>query len=295
MKTRDRFFSFRGGLKTSGPEGFPDGYETFQDVEVDDGGCDSRGGMVRLARIANTESVMDFDATNNYATLPSGFHTTIGTVWTLEILFETDTITADRYIMGRNGAGAACISIRQTTTSTVVAVITDSAANAVTLTWTSIAAGTLCGLQIVRNGTAITGWLNGTTQTGTLAANNTGATGAVTFGRDNTGGYHDGGTDNCRVWSVARTTKRDLYRRLLNPRSRAVLFCWVFTQGAGDDIIDYGVRGAHLATLGSPAWNRSPLALNPAPIQGLGFNVRRNATREIWAANAGRLYTLSVT
>lgn len=297
MKSRP-VIAYRKELQTTlqGRSGTPEDFVTWQDVETDRGGAEARKGMVRLTRIANSASIMDFDGTNNTATLASGHAKLypLGTVFTLETLFETDTLSADRFILGRATASACGITIKQTTTETVVLVITDSAAATTTLTWTSVPATTRCALQLTRDGAAVTGWLNGTTQTGTMSATNSLASAAMAVGSDNAGSYHDGGVDFLRIWDIARTDRRDIQKRLVNPRNPHVLFNWVFTQGTNDDIVDSGLYGAHAVTSGSPAFNRSGLASNPATIQALSFNVRKSGAREVVAAAFGSIYTATV-
>jgi len=163
-----------------------------------------------------------------------------------------------------------------------------------TLTWTSIAAGTLCGLQITRDGATITGWLNGTTKTGSIGAATSLSNGLYTAGADNSGSYFDGRIDYLRAWRSVRTSRKDIFYRLLNPRSKDVLFNYVFSQGEADDVLDYGVLGAHATVAGSPAWDGAPLAINPAPIQALSYNVRKDGTREVVAVAYGRVHTATV-
>ena len=299
-KERDRRVSWSRGLQTTvgDTSSSPEDFSTFQDVDTSGGGCDGRKGMVRLARIANEVGILDFDGTNDAASLNSHGSWPLGTVFTVEILFQVDDIASDRFIIGKKTASGTGITIKQTTTSTVVLVVTDSAAATTTLTWTGIAAATVCGLQLVRNGATLTGWLNGTTQTGTMTATTTLATGLASFGVDNGAGWLDGGIDYCRMWNIARTTKRDIYKRLDNPRNKHVLFDWVFTQGTGATpcVLDRSARENHTANVaGTPAWTRAPIAKNPNPIQALAYNVRRNGTRELVILNGGRLHTATVT
>lgn len=296
-KARDRFFSWRKGLRTPPSGALPDEFETFQNVEVDGGDCESRDGLVRIGRIANTDSILNYDGSNDVVTVgaPSAI-IPLPTVFTWEMLFQVDDLSSDRYLVGSTSAAAVGLAIRQTTSETVVAVLTDSAANTVTLTWTGIAAETVCGIQIVRDGADVTGWLNGTTKTGTLAsATNSLSSANTVFGKNNSSGFLDGAIDYARVWRVARSTQKDLFKRLLNPRNKDVLADWVFTQGSADDVLDRGARGIHLVTTGSPAFDRAPLALNPAPIQAIAYCVRRNATRELVVMNGGREHTMTVT
>lgn len=300
MKERDRHVSWARGLQTTvgSTSSDPEDFSTFQNVDTSGGGCDGRKGMVRLARIANEVGILDFDGTNDVAGMNAHTDWPLGLVFTFEILFQVDDIASDRFVMGKKTASATGITIKQTTTSTVVVVITDSAAATTTLTWTGIAAGTVCGLQIVRSGATVTGWLNGTTQTGTMTATAVLTAGLASFGTDNGASFLDGGIDYARAWNIARTTKRDIYKRLDNPRNKHVLFDWVFTQGTGATpcVLDRSARENHTVNVaGTPAWTRAPIAKNPNPIQGLAGNTRRNGTLELVILNGGRLHTSAVT
>ena len=296
MKDRIRNFTFDRGLQDPGQDR-PDDFNGFQDVEHDGGGgVEARKGSVLLGKITNALGIMDADGTNDRVNFPS--HASLvplGTVWTLEMLFQADSLGADSFFLGPQTGTAAGITVKQTTTSTLVVTVTDSAAAATTLTWTGQAVSTVIGLQVVRDGASLTGYLNGTTATGTMSATNSLSSGSYSAFTNNGANWADGGIDYIRIWKAARTTHQDLYRRLLNPRNRNVLFDWVFNEGSQSDVIDRGIYGAHGTTAGSPTWARANLAVNPAPISGLAYSVRRDGTRELVAATHGRFYTATVS
>lgn len=292
---KNRPYYIPKGLSTTGYSGgAPDEFDVFQNADTDHGGFEARGGMVRLAKIADVRGILDFDGTDDAVTLLAN-PLFSGTAWTLEILFVVDDISSDRYIIG--GATATVgIKIRQTTTSTVVIDIRDSAGTTTTLTHTGVAASTLCGLQLTRNGATLTSWLNGNTQTGTMSATNELATNSTRIGVHNSANWLDGAVDYVRGWSVVRATKQDIYRRLQNPRNRNVLFDYVTTQGTAStpDVRDRSAFGLHAAVAGTPTWARTPLSKS-APIQGGAYSVRKNGTKEIVVISAGRPYYASVT
>ncbi len=295
MKGRLRFYRPRGLWTTPHARTNPDEFSTFQDVETDRGGFEARAGMVRLNKIADAVGILDADGSNDNVTFPDhAMLVPLGTVWTSEILFQTDTLGG--YVLGRNSATACGIKIQHTSASSgsVIVTITDSAAATTTLTWTGIGTGVVCALQVVRNGASLTGWLNGTTQTGTMSATNALAAGGYKAFNDNAGNFMDGGIDNWRLWSIARSTQQDMYRRLLNPRNRHVMFAWVFNQGSQSDVIDQGIYNAHATSSGSPTWARTPLSLS-AHINGLGYNVKKDGTRQLVISSVGRPYLATVT
>jgi len=275
----------------------PDEFSTFQNVETDLGMLDVRKGRVRVGTITNTTQILDADGSDDTvvmggATIP---FVPVGTTkWTFEMLFRNDSVASSKYVIGRQSATACGLKIQHTSISTVVATITDSAANASTLTWTGIGADTTCGLQITRDGATLTGWLNGTTQTTTMNATNDTASGTWAAFADNGANFLNGGIDYIRLWNVVRSTRRDIYMRLLNPRHKNVLYDWVFVTDSIGDVIDRGSRGAHSTTAGTPAFTKDALCLNAAPIQGIGYNVRKDGTRELIVANGGRHHTVKI-
>lgn len=293
MKNRARHFTFTKGLSTTSAGAMPDEFSTFQNVETDLGQLDVRKGRVRIGTLTNSTQILDADGADDKVAGIGGatfipLTTSATPRWTIETLFKTDSIAADSFIVGRTSATATGITIKHTTTSTVVVTVTDSAAAAVTLTFTGIGAGVLCGLQVKRDGATLTGWLNGTTVTGTMSATLDVASGNFTFFADNGASFYNGGIDYFRLWTVARSTRRDIYHRLLNPRHKDVRFDWVFVTDSVGDIQDRGRFGAHLVTAGSPAFTKDALCLNAAMVQGIAYNVRKNGSPELIVANGGR-------
>lgn len=261
---------------------------------ADDGDV-RRSGMVRLHRFAASSVLMDFDGTDDDVDLTSeSVIRPLGTIFTIETLFQTDDIASTRTILGKNAASKS-ITIVHTTSSTVVVTITDSAATDTTLTWTGIAAGTLCALQIVRNGASVTGYLNGTVQTGTMNATNTLATGAMTVGSNNNADFFDGRVDFFRIFRYAKTTRLDAWTRLVNPRVAGVLVDYVFEPDANGYIVDRGPRGLHSSAVnGTPATNVAPLAVNPVPVLGIASNLDTSSAQKAYIRAAGALYPVVV-
>jgi len=293
LKNRARHFTFSKGLTTTSGGRLPDEFSVFQNVETDLGQLDVRKGRVRIGALTNSAQILDADGSDDKVPgiggatfIPLTTSATPG--WTIETLFKTDDITSDSFVVGRTTASTTAITIKHTSTSTIVVTITDTAASAVTLTWTGIGANVLCGLQVTRSGATLTGWLNGTTVTGTMSATLDTAAGNFTFFADNGGSFYNGGIDYFRLWDVVRTTRRDIYHRLLNPRHKNVRFEWVFTTDSIGDIIDRGRFGNHLVPTGSPAFTKDALCLNAAPVQGIAYNVRKSGVPELIVANGGR-------
>jgi hypothetical protein len=252
--------------------------------------------MVRLHRFAASSILMDFDGTDDDADFPNGttFYNGLGTVLTIETLFQTDDISADRYVVGRTAASPTAIKILHNTSSEVVVTVTDASANVATLTWTGIAAGTLCALQIVRSGATITGYLNGTVQTGTIGAATALATGIGTWGSDNNGSFFDGRIDFYRAFRYAKTHRLDAWARLVNPRAAGVVVDYVFEMDSNSYILDRGSLGLHRSANGTPATNVAPLAVNPVPVLGIASNLDTNSAQKAYIRAAGALYPVVV-
>lgn len=256
-----------------------------------------RAGMVRLHRFAAPSTMMDFDGTNDDVDLPSAgglSSLALGTIFTMEMLFQTDDIASNRYPLGRTAAAGCAVKVLHNTSSEVVVTLTDSGANTAVLTWTGIAAGTLCALQIVRNGTAVTGYLNGVSKTGTLVTTSTGI-GGMTVGSDNNGSFFDGRVDFLRFFRYAKTHRHDAWARLVNPRVAGVMADWVFLPDSNSYVLDRSSSGVHLAANGTPATNVAPLAVNPVPVLGIASNLNNDFAQKAYVRATGALYPVVVT
>lgn len=254
-----------------------------QNVRVDSASARRRGGMVRLGIVTAPSALIDFDAVNDDVDLPSsgGVSAIVpGTLFTMEALFQTDDISSNRYVLGRQAAAQTAITILHNTSSEVVVTLRDVSANTATLTFTGIAAGTLCALQVIRNGATVTGYLNGTSQTGTLGAATAMATGLATVGSDNNASFYDGRVDFLRYFRIAKANRDDAYTRLVNPRSTNVLVDYVFEPDANSFALDRGPYGLHGLVNGSPTVTGAPLAVNPAPIRAIVANKDNSAQRK---------------
>lgn len=250
-----------------------------------------RKGMVRLHRFAAASVLMDFDGTDDDVDITAeSVIRPLGTIFTLETLFQTDDIASARTVLGKNAATKS-LKIVHNASSEVVVTVTDSAAADTTLTWTGVAAGTLCALQIVRNGASLTGYLNGTSKTGTMSATNTLATGAMTVGSDNNADFFDGRVDFLRFFRYAKSNRHDAWARLVNPRAPGVIIDYVFEPDANGYVLDRGALGLHTSAVnGTPATNVAPLAVNPVPVLGIASNLDTSSKQQAYIRAAGALY-----
>lgn len=297
-QTINRILDFSGGANTTvGAVTSRAAWRSFDEALIDAGTSQRRLGKSRAYAFTPTSTIIDFDGTNDYVTHgTAAAYWPLGVQFTTEILFVVDSIASDRFVLGRSGAPAVYLTIKQTTTSTVVVVLTDSAGNTCTLTWTGIGAGTLCALLIARNGATVYGSLNNTVMTGTLAsATNDMASQAPRFGQDNAGSWLDGAIDTYRILSTYETSQRHGWLRNPFPRADNVVMDYIFTIDADSYVYDRGIFEQHGTTSGSPATNRTALALNPDPVEALASNVDGSGRRQAYAVVGDRAYPFRVT
>ncbi len=270
-------------------------WQEFNEAQIDHGAAQRRLGRVKLYQFPVVAQIVDFDGSNDTITMRGS--TTIyplGVRWSLETLFVVDSIASDRFILGRSGSSATSITIKQTTGSTVVVVITDSAAATTTLTWTGIGAATKCALLVTRDGATVTGYLNGVTATATMSATNLLATWGCCLGSDNGGSYLDGAIDFFRIFRTVKTSQRDGWCRLLNPRSEDVMVDYLVDLDANGYCRDRGTLELHSAGTGSPATNRTPLCLNPDPVMAIALNLDTSSQRQGYVVVGASVYPVKL-
>lgn len=292
---KPQIVDMRTGLNTSVPDESHDiAFRTFQDVRTDSGSAKRRNGHVRVLRLASTDAIIDFDGTNDRVDTPASAPIqTLGETFTLEWLCKADTLSGNHYVIGKSGASTVGISVRQTSSNTMVVVVTDSGANTATLTATGITTSILAACQLVRSGANLTLTVNGTAYTGTIASGTTVAFGGkAAFGTDNGATFYDGRIEFVRGFSVARTSQMDGWSRLLNPRAPSVLFDYVLNETTF--VRDRSLYENSASVTGSPATTSSLLSNNPVPIQAIAQPQATDGTRKVYIVGAGVVYPVTV-
>lgn len=294
-----RVFDFREGANTTSlptTSKFPV-YQVFDEVMVDRVSAVRRLGKVALHAFTPVSELIDFDGTNDAVGLPSAQRSSIISLlnWTVECLFVADTVSSSRQIIGGTTATDPGVMVVHNSSSEVVVTVTDSADTASTMTWTGVAAGTVCGLQVTRSGASLTGWLNGTSKTATMNATNALRNGLWTVGADNAGSYLDGAVDYLRGFNYTKTTQRDVFLRWLHPRSRSVLFDYVFTGNSDAHVLDRSTLEAHGTASGSPTSNRAPLAVNSDPILAIDQNIDTSGKTQAYVVVGKVAYPVRLT
>jgi len=293
---KPRQFGFLTGLNTSRLEDAPEfpSYREMANVRLDRGAAVRRDGMVRIARFTDATTIIDFDNTNDVVTPRSDSRIeTLGTKWTLEALFRTDSLAADRVLIGGATANDPFVIITHKTTGTVEVVVTDSAATATTLTVAGINVNTVAALQLKRDGATLTLNVNGTTDTDTMSATNDTSNRPWVVGADNGAGWYGGKVEFVRLFRVAKSHRLDAYARLINPRAPSVIADWVFTDGGNSIVVDRGPYGLHATVTGSPVFNGTPISVNHAPVLAIGANRNNSADRRAYMNVAGVFYPVT--
>lgn len=303
-KPESRHFDFRQGLGTTKPEQSADAlpFEDFYDAVATNGALTRRKGMIRVARITPAAGPYcgDFDATNDVVTIQHDDRVwDLDTIpmWTLEILCNTDTLSAARAIFARNAASPDVrIYADSTSSGRVVAELLDSAAGTTTLQVTGIAAGTLCAIQLIKNSAAsFTLRVNGTSSSGTLASGAlANGTATLLIGSDNGSNFYDGKIDFVRLLAIVRADQRDGWCRLHNPHARYVLADYNIEQDANDYILDRSPFGKHAVETGALATSTASLSVASVPIQMIAPLRTGGNARKIAVMAAGRLFGATV-
>jgi hypothetical protein len=293
---KPRQFQFYSGLNTSRLEDAPEfpSYREFANARVDRGAAKRRDGMVRLLRYTDHTTILSFDNTDDTVTPPDDNRIqTLGLQWTLEVLFRTSSIAADRVIIGGTGASDPFVIITHKTTGVVEVVVTDSAGTATTLSVASIAIDTVVSLQLKRVGAALTLNVNGTTDTDTMSATLDMSTQPWAIGADNGAGFYAGKIEFVRLFRVAKSHRIDAYCRLLNPRASSVIADWVLVEDGNGRIVDRGPFNLHALTAGTPATNGTSISVNHQPILAIGANRNNNTERRAYINVAGRFHPVT--
>ncbi len=293
---KPRQFGFLTGLNTSRLEDAPEfpSYREMANVRLDRGAAVRRKGMVRIAQFTDATTIIDFDNTNDVVTPPSDLRiATLGTRWTLEALFRTDTLAADRVLIGGATANDPFVILTHKTTGVVEAVVTDSAGTATTLTVAGISVNTVAALQLKRSGATLTLNVNGTTDTDTMSATNDMSNKTWVVGADNGAGFYGGKVEFVRLFRVARATRADAFCRLINPRAPSVIADWVMTDGGNNRVVDRGPYGLHAAVTGSPTFAGSAISRNHMPVLAIGANRNNNVDRRAYLNVAGQFYPVT--
>lgn len=292
---KPRTFGFLSGLNTSRLEDAPEfpSYREMANVRLDQGAAVRRGGMVRIARFTDPTTILTFDGTNDYVTIPSDTRVaTLGTKWTFETLVNTTSVAAERVIIGGATANDPWLILKHKTDATIEATVTDSAGTATVLS-VALAAGTTGAIQLKRDGASLTLNVNGTTDTDTMSATNDMSNKTWLIGADNGAGFYLGAIEFVRLFRIVKSHRVDAYCRLIHPRAPSVIADWVMVDDGHSKVLDRGPYGLHALESGSPATNGAVISRNHAPVLAIGANRNNSSDRRAYLNVAGRFYPVT--
>lgn len=301
QESAPRLFSFREGANTTSlghTSGFPI-WQVFDDARIDQDVSRRRLGKTQIARFASVDDLIVFDGASNYIDFDSyvAKFVPLNIRFTLETLFKTTSLAADRYILSQ--WASTILEVKHTTAGAVVVSFVDSGSTTTTLTWTGVTVNTVCALQVVRDGASLIGRLNGTTQSATVSATNLSLSGTGTWriGAARPGGvskYHAGLIDYIRLLSTAEADQRHAYLRLPNPKANNVVFDYVCRpdpQGSAY-VIDRGPNEMNATTSGAITSTGAAIAYNSAPVIGLASTQDTTLRQRGYAFVGHRVYPL---
>lgn len=261
-------------------------------------GAESRKGIQRLARIAATNTILDFDGSNDYVQFDYDARTLGGlqarTSWSVEFLCQADSLSSPRTILHHSGQ----LLIFQDSTSSgrVVAQVTDTGANTLTLQVTGLAAGTRIEGRLSRAGSlTYTLTVNGTSASGSTTAAIASSTAVLYVGANGgSSNFYDGRIERVTLCSPYRTGRMGLAGRTLIPHAPSVLLDAVMTADANGYVLDRSVFGLHGKTGGSPTTTASLLSVNPVPIQAIGQTRGNSSANTVYVVAGGGVYPVTV-
>lgn len=289
-----------GGLSTTGLE---DGLEQprltqFQNFRVDQGVAKRRGGTARLARASTSQYLIyDLDGSADYVQVPlvASIHT-LKKLWTWETLAVADSYaTNNKTLFGvAHATDYSLIAYFVVTTGAIEAKVQDSAGTVVTLTsGNTYSTGTVCAVQVVRDGTSLKLRVNGVLEdSDTMADLDCKAPGGDLYiGRNNTFTGFDGRIAYNRCEQVAKVDQRMGLHRLHDPRNPIVLWDYLMFSDAtgGTERVDDRSRNENHGTavsLGSAA--TTCLTVPTQPCTGIAAWTDAQASQRLFIG-AGRL------
>lgn len=267
-----RVTNFYGGEQTTSLEQTAEPtWRQLLNCRVDKGSAVVRPGKVRLHTFGATPTdIMDLDGTNDELPLPLSDSAArswpLPPTFTVEVMWYADALAADSYVIGGDTGAPTGIKVLHKTDSSVDVVIDTGAGAAVTTNLAGLAVQTTIALQIVRVGTAVTLWANGVSATATLPDAGVLESGNPCIGSDNAASWLNGQVEYFRGFRKAKTTKDDLYCRLLDPYAPSVLFDYVVAVDANGRVLDRSRYQHHAVPNGSPSTARASIARWTQPI-----------------------------
>lgn len=291
---KNPLLDFRPGLNTTVAESaWPLVFREFRDWRADGGSAKRRNGSVKIGSITSDSTIIDFDGTNDRVDLIYNGVQVLGTTFTLEWLCKADALSGDHFVIGKTGATGVGVTVKQTSSNTLVVVVTDSGATSATLTASSITTSTTAACRLTRSGESLVLYVNGAqAATGTIGAATTVTLALTSVATDNGANWYDGRCEWWRGFSIVRTGYQDLWSRLYDARTPSVLFDFVFD--STDFARDRSKNLGHGVIGGSPGTSSTLLSVNPVPIQAIELCKDVSVERKGYVVGAGKVYPVTV-
>lgn len=295
-------YRFGKGLQTKSLEDFqpPDEFRIFQDARVKQGVVKRRAGQARVAVAGSDNAAQNFDGSNDVATFPryTGWAwQSLGLRWTLRLLLSgDDTPAGDEYLLGWSSTGNKPLTIKRTSSRTIVVDHWDAAGTQVTLTSTATTDATSYPLMVTRDASTLRLWLgptNDATST-SLSATSVSRVPAdnLTFGAHNGANFLDGTLDYCDLRSTVAASANDGFLRLSDPRADDVMFCVGFEKTANGHLTDLSRFDS--TGLVSGASNATALCVQSSPVLGMEPWVDATGNRKVLTIAGGLVYNVGM-
>lgn len=290
--SRRALIELAAGLQDVGGE---DGQELprwfrFQNWRIGPGGSIvRRKGVQRFSRAASNNAAYDLDGSTQYITINKDTRAhTLKRYWTMDTLVKADSFATNaKTIYGVAHASDYSVKMYFTTAGKLEAKVQDSAATVTTLTSSStFSTATVYAIQLVRDSTALTLRVNGTSEaTGTMADLDCLTPGGNLYvGRDNGGLYFDGIIDFHRCLSLVLPDQRYGMIRWPYPYEEYVLWDYEMEPEVSGRVNDRSRFENHALVTGSPtSAAANALCVSSMPVFGMAEWEDRDARTRLFA------------
>lgn len=283
------------GLNTSAPDtGLePESAAVLEGFRVSSGDLAPQPGRARLDQAASTIRAGEFAAasSHHYAIPNPAAAWTLRKNWTFRHDIEPDTVTGTQALVAFNHATAWPIKT-YLDGSTLTVKVTDTADTVVTLTsTTTLAPDTVYAYELVRSGTTLTLYVNGSEEdSDTMADLDCKVPSSdLYFGRDDSGNYYDGVMDGPEL--ILRDdlpTNRPLVR-YQDPKG-AVVRAWYDLNLDADDIAKDLSRHGNHARGENSVTDATALSHAYAPIHGISTFTTPTGEKRVVIGASGEIY-----
>ena len=224
----------RGLLDTQDETGLEAGWTKFENLRVGKRRGEPRKGMVPLAAAADSDqAAMRLDGAADYFLIPKRSLHTLPLEFTMDIVFQADTVSGTEYLWGVNHANYG-LKVRRNGSD--IEVLIHDGSNSATVTAGSVSATTTYALRITYDGTTLSVWLHDTdtgasavTESGTVSGALRAPGGDLLLGADASpvSGFWDGVIEYVRCFSKVMPDFRHIWQYWPHPKGAYVLWDYI--------------------------------------------------------------------